>query len=91
MTDLDKAASTVSRAETNGGSMCPKCGARVDIRRGGRPRREIDVPSVLDAYARLQNVRATAREVGLPAGTAWHALNRAGVLERRPPSDSRAG
>ena len=59
---------------------CPECGAALDRRLGGRPRREIDVQMVLDAYQRTSNVRAAARELGLPAGTVWHRLNDAGVL-----------
>ena len=46
----------------------------------GRPRVDIPVLKLLDAYRRHKNVRATARELGIPPGTAWNRLKEAGVL-----------
>jgi hypothetical protein len=77
---------TSSTNDTLSNLRCHECGAELDIRLGGRPRREIAVRPLLDAFERLQNVRATARELGLPPGTVWHRLNDAGVLNRRPGS-----
>jgi hypothetical protein len=59
---------------------CRNCGEILPRRVGGRPRRQIPVQPLLDAYSRLQNVRATARELNLPAGTVWNRLREAGVL-----------
>ena len=61
--------------------ICPNCGEEMGTQRGGRPRREIPVQPLLDAYQRTSNVRAVAREFGLPPGTVWHRLNDAGALK----------
>lgn len=47
----------------------------------GRPRRQIDVEKVYDAYRRHRTVRGAARELGLPPGTVWDRLKQMGVLD----------
>ena len=64
---------------------CPHCGESLQGMLGGRPRRDVDVPRLLDAYKRTQCVRAAAREVGVPPGTVWHRLRDAGALPQTDP------
>lgn len=49
----------------------------------GRPRRQIPVEKVYDAFRRHGSVRAVARELGIPAGTAWDRLHDAGLVPKQ--------
>ena len=82
MTELAKVTLTVAIDGGGNGLMCPHCGVNLSRPVGGRPRRKIAVQPLLDAYRRLRSVRATARELDLPAGTVWHRLTEAGVLSK---------
>jgi len=48
----------------------------------GRPRRQIPVEKLYDAFRRRKSVRAAARELGVPPGTAWDRLYEAGLVGR---------
>ena len=45
----------------------------------GRPRHQIGVDSVLNAYGEYHSVRAAARKLNITPGTAWARLKEAGV------------
>ena len=49
----------------------------------GRPRRQIPVQKLYDAFRRTNSVRAAARELGVPPGTAWDRLYEAGLVGQR--------
>ena len=49
----------------------------------GRPKRHIPVEKVYDAFKRHGSVRAAARELGIPPGTAWDRLHDAGLVPKR--------
>lgn len=48
----------------------------------GRPRRQIPVEKIYDAYRRHNTVRGAARELDLPPGTVWDRLRDLGVVGR---------
>ena len=52
-----------------------------------RSRLDIPCPGLLDAYQRLKSVRATARELGIPPGTAWNRLKGAGAFGKKDKRD----
>lgn len=52
-------------------------------RRRGRPRRDLPLQQVLDAYQKTHSVRAAAKLVAAPPGTVWHRLKDTGVLQGR--------
>ncbi len=47
----------------------------------GRPRREVDLQRIYDAWQRHRGIRLAARELGLPPGTLWTKLTDAGFAE----------
>ena len=47
---------------------------------GGRPRVDVAVNKLLDAYEREKTVRGAARILGLNPGTVWNRLREVGVL-----------
>lgn len=67
---------------------CPNCGfellaaRQATGRRAGRPRRDVPVAKLSDAYHRTGSVRAAARAVGIPPATAWDRLKAAGLLHQ---------
>ena len=55
------------------------------VSRLGRKRVELPVEKLADAYRRTRSIRAAAREVDCPAGTARDRLKDAGLLDEMPP------
>ena len=55
---------------------CPGCGL-VFGKEIGRPRVNVSVPKVLDAFANINSVRGTARELGLSPGLVSKRLQEA--------------
>ena len=49
----------------------------------GRPRRQIPVEKVYDAFTRHGSVRAAARELDIPPVTVWDRLHDAGLVPKR--------
>ncbi len=52
----------------------------------GRPRRQISVEKVYDAFREHGSVRAAARDLGIPPGTVWDRLHEAGLVPKQTKS-----
>ena len=67
-----------------GSSILMTCARKHGTRSGkliGRPRADIPVKNLINAYQETNSVRKAARIVGVNPGLAWFRLKEAGVLE----------
>ena len=70
---------------------CPECGLRPPRAPVGRPRRQVDVAKLSDAFHRTRSVRRAACELGIPPATAWDRLRDAGLVGNQNAANGAGG